>query len=316
MRPAALAAAVALGWALVPAVAPSPARAQDDGRGAIETLELLEQRRPSEAAAPAALELGRAWLARGDWLAAAGLLQEAVERAASLGQADVAAAARNRLAAVERLRLRPEAGRPRWPVARLLEPSRVELGRPIGVAAREDGELAVVDDGKDVVVWISPDGRERTSAARKARRPLWGRDGEIVVVFDDGHAEVGGAARAWPPAGLRDPLDVARDPGGGWLALTAAGVERRADDGGERQVVELEGRRPAIAIDSDPLGNLYLLEEEARRVVVYDRDGGRLEALGPALPGGLELRRPHDVAVDDSGRIYIADRRLGIVVLE
>ena len=48
----------------------------------------------------------------------------------------------------------------------------------------------------------------------------------------------------------------------------------------------------------------------------FDRGGNRLTSLGPSLPGGLELQRPTDLTVDPAGRLWIADARLGLVVLE
>ncbi len=49
---------------------------------------------------------------------------------------------------------------------------------------------------------------------------------------------------------------------------------------------------------------------------MFDRGGERLAAVGPTLPGGLELQRPADLTVDAAGRLWIADPRLGLVVLE
>jgi hypothetical protein len=49
---------------------------------------------------------------------------------------------------------------------------------------------------------------------------------------------------------------------------------------------------------------------------MFDRAGNKLAGLGPVLPGGLELQRPSDLTVDGAGRLWIADARLGLVVLE
>ena len=48
---------------------------------------------------------------------------------------------------------------------------------------------------------------------------------------------------------------------------------------------------------------------------MFDPDGGILWTLGPVLPGGVEFGDPRDLAVDASGRILVADRRLKAVVV-
>ncbi|MDX1503092.1 MAG: hypothetical protein R3325_12100 [Thermoanaerobaculia bacterium] len=295
-----------------------PAAAAGQGRAAA-ALDLIEQHPASEEAAPAALALGHRWILDGEWVAGAGLLQQSLELATRSGQEEVARAARSRLAAVDRLLLRPAAGRERWPSARWLATRQVELGRPVGVAARGDGDLVVVDEGRDQVVRIAlGDGSERARPVRKARRAVFTPEGEVLVIDrDGGAARLGGGPVGWPPTGLRDTVDVAAGPSGGWLGLTAAGqVVRLADDGSGREPVKLDGAPRATALDVDPLGNLYLLDEDAQRVVVFDRLGERIAVIGPRLPGGLELKRPEDLAVDDSGRLYVADRRQGVAVLE
>ena len=86
----------------------------------------------------------------------------------------------------------------------------------------------------------------------------------------------------------------------------------------------LVGRwRRAQALDIDELGNLYILDRDANEIHVYSQTGqpllvsGQPLVLGPQLPGGVVLRDPRDLAVDGTGRLYIADRGADtIVVLE
>ena len=86
------------------------------------------------------------------------------------------------------------------------------------------------------------------------------------------------------------------------------------DNRGERVVTGSWDRAEALAVD--PAGNIYVLDRGKRRIEVYGRDGSRITALGPTLPSGLELERPSDLTVDGAGRIWIADTRLGLIVLE
>jgi len=40
-------------------------------------------------------------------------------------------------------------------------------------------------------------------------------------------------------------------------------------------------------------------------------------AIGPVLPGTIELRSPEDLAVDAAGRLFVVDSRLAqLIVLE
>ncbi len=116
----------------------------------------------------------------------------------------------------------------------------------------------------------------------------------------------------------REPIDLARDRRGRLLVLDqkARSVTRFAAGGagGDRLIVGGWERAEALAVD--PAANVYVLDRGQRRIEMFDRDGKRLTGLGPSLPGGLELERPADLTVDAAGRIWIADSRLGLIVVE
>ena len=115
-----------------------------------------------------------------------------------------------------------------------------------------------------------------------------------------------------------EPVDLARDRRGRLLVLDqkARTVTRftAGDNRGEKVVSGSWDRAEALAVD--PAGNLYVLDQGKRRIEIYGRDGSRVTAVGPTLPGGLELERPSDLTVDGAGRIWVADTRLGLIVLE
>jgi len=75
-------------------------------------------------------------------------------------------------------------------------------------------------------------------------------------------------------------------------------------------------RRPqAMAVD--PSGNVFVLDAAENQIEVRDPAGARAGAVGPVLPGGIELRSPEDIAVDGAGRLYVIDSRLAqLVILE
>ena len=279
--------------------------------------------------ASAGLALGASWLLHGNWVPASGILQEVLELATERDEETVAAAASHLLAAIDRLCLRPASGRSRWRAAHRIKSSDFEFERAVGVAARGNGELLIADDALNVVVMISERGDvEEVWKVRKVQRPSWGPRGAVRVETRTGRKELRAAAS--PPllhfgesqklpaaaAGAR-VLDVAQDTAGRWLLLDrkAVVVKFRPDGSDETRIPLPHLRRPA-ALAVDPLGNLYVLDRTARRIVVLDRKGKMIDSVGPTLPGGLELGRPQDIAVDHAGRLFIVDSRHGVLVLE
>jgi len=58
-----------------------------------------------------------------------------------------------------------------------------------------------------------------------------------------------------------------------------------------------------------------VLDAGTLQVLVYDPFATPIATIGPILPSAQELRAPEDVAVDARARIFIADSRLGTVLV-
>lgn len=321
-------------------------------------LDVVEQEPRSIWRVRAAIDLADAFLERGEWPAAAEALQGAVADAATLGDEgrDDLVRARWRLAAIDRLRVRPAAGASRWHASRPVGAWGAK--KPTAVAAAADGDLIVVDPGLEAALVLRGGEVAARAVARDLERPFWdargvawapagaslerplggapetpraaepfkavragaaGRDGYYLLTGrPEGIAVV---SREWrlrkmlelPPRS--DPVDLASDARGRLYVLDArAGLILAYDpDGfGPHQLVAGLDRPQALA--ADWLGGLYVLDRNGR-VEVFDRDGTRLESVGPTLPGGAVLADPRDLAVDGAGRLYIADAELAAVVV-
>lgn len=140
------------------------------------------------------------------------------------------------------------------------------------------------------------------------------RQVDVVLRYDPQ-----GNLLAFGQARLAQPVDMAPGPNGRTYVLDAGKGDARAalltltPDGELENTFSADWRRP-IALDVDAFGNAYVLEGRTKQVLVYDPDGNMMAALGPLLPGGIELRAPNDVAVDGMGRIFIAEGRLETVI--
>ena len=178
-------------------------------------------------------------------------------------------------------------------VQRLDDPSPIRFERPSG------GRLEQI-----ITVYRGPYGNWTVLS----------RQVDVVLRYDpQGRLLEFGQAR------LAQPVDMAPGPHGRTYVLDAGKGDARAalltldPDGELENTFSADWRRP-LALDVDAFGNAYVLEGRAKQVLVYDPDGNMVAAVGPMLPGGIELRAPNDLAVDGMGRIFIAAGRLETVV--
>jgi len=350
------------GWAIEAAVraAELDLLLGEADRAAGSLLDLVDLEPPSAWQARAHRVLADLLLARGQWQAAADLLagpQAAAHRYPASAAPELAALGR-RGALLHRLRVRPAAGGTPWAAGSLVPG--LALRRPAGVAASDDGALAVVDNGPDLaLVWRDGQVVARREL-RRMGRPFWAGGSpqvpsdDSVVRLDSGrqatatsssvpvrrvHAGAAGPtgvhlivaqplraaafgddlrlARSVFGAPQGEPEDLAYLPAVGLFVLDAKGgrVLRFPPGGGAEETVASGLDRPrALAVDL--LGDVYVLERGGR-IRVFAPDGAPLAGLGPDLPGGARLDDPEDLAVDGSGRLYVADpKQTGVIVLE
>lgn len=115
----------------------------------------------------------------------------------------------------------------------------------------------------------------------------------------------------------RDLRDVEVDRlGRVWVLDRDSNEVLRVEPTGRRAQVVVRGdwkRAQALAVDG--LGYVAVLDEGRKTVELYGPDGRLAGRVGPTLGSGLDLRDPQDLAVDGSGRIYVADPKLPYVVV-
>jgi TolA-binding protein len=164
--------------------------------------------------------------------------------------------------------------------------------------------------------------REKEEPVEKIVAGARGMFGEWILVHDNGdRVSVFDSAGRFVRSQLPDPraqiTDVEVDGRGNiYLLDRREGRVFRYSNTGQPMGVVVRGtwdRPEALALDD--LGNIYVLDRDAKRIDVYRPNGERLAQVGPSLPGVTTLEEPRDLAVDGSGRLFVADRRQQVVVV-
>ena len=158
---------------------------------------------------------------------------------------------------------------------------------PAGMGVAKDGTVAVADTGGNRVVVFSPDGQTR---------------GEPIA--------------STPQGKLIQPTDAAFDAKGNIYVIQPTGPNGkgtlyRFDPDGKYQTawvitgVPSTTDTPRLAVGPD--GRVYLSDIEHGRLIAYDPDGKKATPLAFAAGDMDRFRRIGNIAVDEKGRIFVAD---------
>lgn len=72
--------------------------------------------------------------------------------------------------------------------------------------------------------------------------------------------------------------------------------------------------RNAIALDFDAKGNLFVLDFGNKSIEVFDTTGKYIRTLGIGENRVRYMSKPTDLAIDKKGRVYVSDRRKGVLI--
>ena len=116
--------------------------------------------------------------------------------------------------------------------------------------------------------------------------------------------------------------DVIRTDSAGVEIVLSPGVDRLLDwqfervfsVGGVEEGPESFYRVLSRMVDADAVGNLYVLDPQNARVVVFDRDGGFLRSMGGSGGGPGELQAPGSFSVSPDGAVAVFDFGKGHLV--
>ena len=293
-----------------------------------ELLQVLEREPESEWTARAHLELAELVLAAGDWELAADHLwrarQAALLRAAGDGDQpgdEVAVIALERMTRIDRLILRPLAGKKPWTRTRIVLPpnylpEKQQLKRPRAIAAGPRGEVLVADDSR--IVQLGPEWTpETTRQMRGLTRPSFGQAGPLgglVPVVPSGNTVMRlddpSPTRLERPSGgrLEQIVTAFRGPYGNWTVLSRqVDVVLRYDPQG--RLLDFGAATLARPVDMalGPNGTILVLDAgngDAPPALLTFRPDGQLEATLSA-----NWRRPTALDVDRFGNAYVLEER-------
>ncbi len=282
----------------------------DPATAAAELVAAIEDEAPGPAAGRARLSLARAWLAAGEWTAAAAVLEELVAADDTTSEAAARGAARRLLSLVHRRVLRPLAGEKSWLTSGRYPPAGATLREPSGVAAAADGALLIVDERLSLVVLVGPDGNEANrQSLPDVGGPGWIDEGlpfvvaggNVVLPFNGTSYAFNDPRRNAPLRNLTAAVDGVF---GDWF-VAARGLKSLLHFRNGRQGRELaSGRRPDVVdVARDRQGRIYALDARAAQVLRLDRDAG-----GEAVHLTGDWKKAAALAVDQLGYLYVLDR--------
>lgn len=79
------------------------------------------------------------------------------------------------------------------------------------------------------------------------------------------------------------------------------------------KTIEFEFRE-ATAIAFDAKGKLYVLDYGNKSIEIFTSDGVHSKSVGRGESGEILLSKPTDLVVSDAGKLYVSDRRKGVLI--
>jgi hypothetical protein len=193
------------------------------------------------------------------------------------------------------------------------ETSRQPAGEALSLALDEWGRVFLGGEGSLSKPAGSPlaglpEGAEAIDLVVAGARRAYVADEDedrVLIVTDQGSTTAAGL-----PSRARPERLAPAPPAGVWVLETREARLVRLDREGQRvTTIALERfAEEPVDVDTDVLGNLYVLDEEGALIVL--REDGRLVAR-VALPeeGPRAVERPGRLAVDEAGRVAVYDDR-------
>jgi DNA-binding beta-propeller fold protein YncE len=216
----------------------------------------------------------------------------------------------------------------------------ITLRSPLRLALTSGGQVLVTDSRLDLVVEIDPtsqtpargiavSGQALGVVALGDRIFVGNGTRRTVEIFS---TTTGSATGTFGAGAVEYPIDLAADDGQGLVfVLDGRAREVRVFDelGGLQRVISSPGSGPeqlatpmGIAVNgarNELLVSDWGVDGGAASIKIFDYDGRHVDQIpgevscGMSCPGGFS--RPQGLAVDDRGRIYVADALLGTVLV-
>ncbi len=285
----------------------------DDQNAVSEFLAAVEDEPPGPSTGQARLLLATALTRRGEWIAAAEVLQRLVSEDGSATSRDIdRRRAAGLLSLIHRRLVRPLSGSAPWPTASRYPAGGLQLKEPSGVAAAADGRLLITDRRLKTAVLVDADGQVAQRAQVEASgHPGWSAGAPYLLTDLGISAPFGGPQSPRflePRPGKEKPLKglLAAERGrfDDWFII-ARGWKSLLSFISPRQGQALLGntRPEPVDLAQDHLGRIYVLDGNSRSVLRLGIDRRQVDTV---LKGAW--KRPVALALDPLGNAYVLDR--------
>ena len=158
------------------------------------------------------------------------------------------------------------------------------MNLPIGIAVFDNGDIAVADNGAQCIRILNKKGEQMTTT--KGTKKMEFKNLNAVAISLDGH--------------------ILAINGNILLKLTSNGVCVKSVGKEAKGNGKLEFNNPKGIVSHPQTGRVFVADYSNSRIQVFTKDLAYCHTI--ARPGGKILKQPHDVAVDNAGHLYIAEK--------